>query len=252
MFSVKCFLRILVANYIYRKWEPYECHKTWVIFVSGSDRLSVSDHLGYRPRYAHLPAMDFETFFNVLSSLLAILLPILLALILYTLFFTPDYVKAEFRAPKGYRESGTRIILILERPCSLDLALLLGVFTLDIILVYPFTATGSQADIYLLAKVGSIVILGIQLAAAVGWWGIQTDWLSAGRNFGLWKKPIWAVYYMVFILTTLACVLPLILMGIHRGAGFVISQTPNVWMAFYNAFKSLIPESETDWSPLFE
>jgi hypothetical protein len=194
--------------------------------------------------------MDFETYFTGLSTVLAILLPILLALILYTLIFTPEYVKAEFRAPKGYRESGTRIILILERPCALDLALLLGVFTLDIILVYPYTTTGSQADISSVAKVGSIFVLGIQLAAAVGWWGIETDWLSARRNFGLWKKASWTAYYMVFILTTLACVLPLILMGIHRATGLAISRTPNVWMAFYNAFKPLIPEP--DWSPLFE
>jgi hypothetical protein len=194
--------------------------------------------------------MDFETYFTTLSTLLAIFLPIFLILILYTLIFPPGYVEAEFRAPKGYRESGTRIILILEHPCALDLALLLGIFTLDIILLYPYTTTGSQAGLSWGFKVGSIVVLGIQLAAALGWWGIQTDWLSARRNFGLWKKPIWAVYYMAFILTTHACVLPLVLMGIHRIAGWVISHTPNVWMAFYNAFEPLIPGP--DWSPLFE
>lgn len=194
--------------------------------------------------------MDFETYFTCLSTVLAIHLCILVPLILYTLIFTPDYVKAEFRAPKGYKESGTRIILILEHPCALDLALLLGIFTLDIILVYPYTTTGSQANISWFAKVGSIVVLGIQLAAAVGWWGIQTDWLSARRNFGLWKKPVWAAYYVTFIVATHACVLPLILMGIYRTAILVMSQTPNVRMALYSAFEALI--SQPDLSPFVE
>ena len=198
----------------------------------------------YGLRRNHLTFMDFQAYFTVLSSILAILILIILGLILYTLIFTPEYIEAEFRAPKGYRESGTRIILILEHPCALDLALLLGVFSVDIILVYPFTRMGSQANVSSGAKAGRILVLGIQLMAAVGWWGIQSDWLAARRNFGLWKRPGWAVYYVVFILATLACSLPLILMGVHHAVGFVMLRTLNVWMALYNAFKPLIPETE--------
>lgn len=186
--------------------------------------------------------MDWlAAYYTGLSTILAIFILILLPLILYSLIFSPDYIEAEFRAPKGYRESGTRIINVLAHPADKDLAFLLVVFVVDILLIYPYTLSGSQSDISSISKIGGTIILEIQLMAAVGWCGIQSDWIAGSRNFGLWKISSWAGYYMAFILTTFACAGPVAFVGMKLGTGWVISHTPNVWMALYHAFRPLIP-----------
>jgi len=171
-----------------------------------------------------------------------------LLLVLYSLIFPPDYIEVEFRAPKGYRESGTRIINVLAHPAAKDVAFLFIIFVADIVLIYPYTVTGSKFEISWVSRLGGILILGLQFTAALGWCGIRADWLAGSRNFGLWKNASWAAYYSAFILTAFACVGPLIFMGIVLLTKCAILRTPNVWMAIYQAYRPLRPE--IDWHRL--
>jgi hypothetical protein len=190
------------------------------------------------------------SYYTILSTTLAIFILILLPLTLYCIIFPPDYVEAEFRAPKGYQESGTRILNVLEHPAEKDMAFLLFTFLVDIFVLYPFTVAGSQEQISWLSRIGGLAILALQFSAAVGWCGIRSDWLAGKRNFGLWNNTSWAIYYVTFILMTFACVCPLIFMGIGLATGPMISQTLNIWMALYHAYKPLIPEIV--WSFVFK
>jgi len=184
---------------------------------------------------------SLTSYYTALSTLLALLTPIFILIILYCLIFPPHYIEARFRAPKGYPKSGPRIINVLAHPAANDVAFLFIICVADIALIFPYTITGSTFEISWVWRIGGILILGLQFTAAVGWCGIQSDWLAGSRNFGLWKSASWAAYYSVFILTAFVCVGPLIFMGLDLLIKWAISRTPNVWMAIYEAYRPLIP-----------
>jgi len=187
--------------------------------------------------------MDIVTAFcTILSTLLALQLLILFPLAIFLLIFPPGYIQAEFPAPRGYEETGARIINVQVYPAARDILLLIVIFLADIIFLYPYTRAGSRAEISLLHRTTGVILLCVQFAAAVAWSSIRGDWLAGERNFGLWGSKTWAAYYMTFILNSLACEGPLVFVGCTTCAEFVISQVPLVWYAFYHAYKPLLPK----------
>ena len=186
----------------------------------------------------------FTAFYTILSTLLALQLLILFSLVIFLLIFPPGYIQAEFPAPQGHNETGTRIINIQAYPAARDIFLLIVIFFADIIFLYPYTQAGLNAEISVLHRTTGVFLLCVQFAAAIAWSSIRRDWLAGERNFGLWGSKTWAVYYMTFILNSLACEGPMIFVGGRTCVEFVISQGPFIWYAFYHAYKPLVPEMQ--------
>ena len=195
------------------------------------------------------------SFYTILSTVLAFQLLILFPLVIFLLFFPPGYIQAEFPAPQGHKETGTRIINVQKYPAARDIVLLIVIFLADIIFLYPYTQSGSLVEFSLLHRTTGVVFFCVQVAAAVGWSSLRGDWLAGERNFGLWGSKTWTVYYMTFILNSLACEGPMVFVGIRSCGEFVISQIPFIWHAFYHAYKPLLPDMQWpsfDPSPITE
>lgn len=186
--------------------------------------------------------MDLLTsYYTILSTILAVQVQALFPLFVILLVFPPKYIESEFPAPRWYKETGTRVINVQKYPAARDILLFIAVFLADIILLYPYIRTESQAQFSCLYRTAGSVFLCLQFGAAAGWSSIRSDWLAAERNFGLWRSKPWAVYYMTFILTSLACCGPLLFVGCWAAMEFAISELPHVGHAFYHAYKPLLP-----------
>jgi hypothetical protein len=150
-------------------------------------------------------------------------------------------VDAEFPAPKGYKETGTRIITVQKYPSFKDIFLLLAVFYLDSVILRLIEAPRETWPYYWFRMFGMFLLIP-QGTAAIAWSSIRGDWLAAERNMGLWGSKWWSAYYMTFILVTLACVGPLVFLCCWKLVELAISMAPHILSAFYHAYKPLAEE----------
>jgi hypothetical protein len=184
---------------------------------------------------------------NILTAYYILLAPIIrLGVIILTCvcvfccFRPPQYVDAAFPAPKGYKETGKRIITVKKYPSFQDTLLLWVVFCLDSIILRPLKAPQDGWPIWVMPF--AMLLLLSQSLAAMAWCCIRGDWLAAERNMGLWGSKWWSAYYMTFVSVSLACMGPMVFVGSWRFLELVIYLAPHILSAFFHAYKPLVPE----------
>jgi hypothetical protein len=182
--------------------------------------------------------MDILTaYYTILAPIIRLGIVILTFLCVFCTFCSaPQHVAAEFPAPKGYKETGTRIIKVQKYPSFKDTLLLWAVFCLDSMIPRPFEAPQEGWPVW------GMCLLVPQAAVAIAWSGIRGDWLAAERNMGLWGSKWWSAYYMTFILVTVACVGPMVFLASWKLLELAIWMAPHILSAFYHAYKPLVPE----------
>jgi hypothetical protein len=181
--------------------------------------------------------MDTSTaYFTLLSTILAIKVLLLLPLCLFVLVLPAPEIEVEFPPPPGYSGTERRTVKVPTYPSFSSLLFLSIVYTVDIILVYPFTRHGNECQPSPLQMTLMIGGLGIQTMAAVGWSGISSSWLSAEKKYGLWHSWAWGCYYLSFILVGVTIGLPLFYMALWHVGEYMTLIAPTVWDAFYHAF----------------
>jgi hypothetical protein len=184
--------------------------------------------------------MDISTsYFTILSSILAFETILLFPCFLFTAILPPDEIDVEFPPPEGYSGTERKTVTVPKYPSCSEIGFLIALYIFDIILLYPYTREGVTNEPRFLYFVISIVCLGIQTLAAIGWSGIKMSWLAAERGYGLWYSKAWTCYYMSFILTGIAIGLPFLYRGIWIIVMFAISFAPTAWRAIYNAYRLL-------------
>ena len=185
----------------------------------------------------HFSVMN--TAFTILSKLLAIQSLALLPFFLFTAIFPPNTVPTEFPPPLGYSGDERKIVHIPCYPSAYEFGFLIAVYISGIVFLYPFTKNAADNGCPLVLYLG-IFALMVQIIAAVGWSGIEPNWLAAGHQYGLWHSKIWSGYYMSFIITGALIGISLLSLGVSYVWTATLTVVPIAKDALRNAYAPFI------------
>lgn len=186
--------------------------------------------------------MDMNTaYFTLLSRALAIHSIVLVPFCVFSAIRPPHLIEVEFPPPLGHSRDERRAVKVPRYPPCQSVAFLIAVYLCDVFFIYPFTREGTVKDDsfhFILRIIGTIGLV-IHVLAAIGWSNIRPNWLAAERNYGLWYSKIWKAYYMSFIVTGVAIMIPLFYLGLWHLGATAFNLVPIIGRAMYQAYLPL-------------